>query len=126
MFARRILVLAGMIAVAASCSGGSNVTGGGGGGGGGGGCSGTNAAPAVCDNRFSPAAITISAGSSVTWTWKGANAHNVTFTSGPVALGGSGTISSGSFTQTFTTPGTYEYECSIHVSTGMTGTITVN
>ena len=125
MFSRRILVLVGMIAVAASCSGGSNVTGGGGGGGGGG-CSGTNSAPAVCDNHFSPSTTTITAGSSVTWTWKGATGHNVTFTGGPVALGGSSTMTSGTFTQTFNTAGTYTYECSIHSAQGMTGTITVN
>jgi plastocyanin len=50
--------------------------------------------------------------------------HTWTSTSGPAAFN-SGDLNPGSsYSVTFTVPGTYGYECSIH--TFMTGTITVN
>lgn len=123
MSAPRSLVFVSLFALVAGCS--SSTAPSTGGGGGGGTCSGTNAAVAVCDNKFSPTGSTITAGSSITWTWKGSNTHNVTFLTGPVVPAASGTMSSGTFTQTFATPGAYTYECSIHGAV-MSGTITVN
>jgi len=92
---------------------------------GGGSCTGTATNVSVCDNFYSPNASAIAAGSSITWTWRGSTNHSVTFQTGPVALGGSATMSSGTFTQTFTTPGTYTYQCLVH-GAAMSGSVTVN
>lgn len=74
------------------------------------------------DFGFSPAALTVSLGSTVTWTNGGLARHTV------VADGGSfrsPDVRSGqTFSQTFSTPGTYTYICDIHPE--MKGTITVN
>jgi plastocyanin len=76
----------------------------------------------IKDNAFSPASLTVSAGSTVTWKNEDPYAHTVTMQG---ANGfDSGSLDTGkTFTETFTTPGTYNYVCSIHPS--MTGTITV-
>lgn len=63
----------------------------------------------VSDNQFNPAAVQIEPGQTVTWTWTGQEDHNVigdTFESS--------TQSSGTFAHTFTEPGTYQYECTLH------------
>jgi len=69
---------------------------------------------------FTPAALTIAAGDSVTWTWQGGK-HSVTST-GPEAFD-SGSLSAGSFSHTFAAAGTFSYLCIWHA--GMTGKITV-
>ncbi len=46
-------------------------------------------------------------------------------TSGTLNGTGSGTKSSGTFTQAFATPGTYTYQCAVH-GAAMGGTVTVN
>ena len=64
---------------------------------------------AVRDNEFAPAAIEVPAGTNVTWRWDGEVDHNVVgdnFES-PVQT-------EGTFSQSFTEPGTYAYECTIH------------
>lgn len=74
-----------------------------------------------------PAVDTVAAGSTVTWTWTGTGgqAHSVqsqgdpSFTSSAI-LTGSGMT----YVFTFTTPGTYQYDCAVH-GTAMTGTIVV-
>ncbi len=71
------------------------------------------------DNFFSPATYTVAAGTPVTWVNRGAVRHTVTsttFDSGLIASGGT-------FSFTFATPGTYQYQCDLH--TGMTGTVVV-
>jgi plastocyanin len=73
-------------------------------------------------DHFVPAVTNINVGDRVIWNWTGPN-HNTTNTSG---LWGSATMSSGSFTNTFNNAGSFPYECSIHVSFGMTGTINVS
>jgi len=74
----------------------------------------------VQNNSFSPADIQIAKGSTVTWTWsQGATDHNVTFTDGTH----SPDMSSGTYTKTFSTAGTFSYQCTLHG--GMNGTITV-
>jgi len=76
----------------------------------------------VQDNSFGPAAIAVSAGATVTWTWSGSNPHNVTFTGG--AMTNSTTKSSGTHSATApSTAGTYHYTCTIHA--GMDGSVTV-
>jgi plastocyanin len=78
---------------------------------------------AISGYTFSPAAMTITAGDTVTWTNDDQAPHDVTTTSGPVAIHGS-TMSKGqSWSYTFTTPGTYSYICSIHPD--MTASLTV-
>jgi len=86
------------------------------------------ASVSVQNNSFSPVNVTIQAGATVTWTWScnPCNAHNVSSTSGPVSFrSGSLTNVSGTmFVFTFTTPGTYNYQCELH-GPAMAGTITV-
>ncbi|HEY7394609.1 MAG TPA: plastocyanin/azurin family copper-binding protein [Gemmatimonadaceae bacterium] len=74
----------------------------------------------VSDNQFSPGAIGVAPGATVTWTWaQGASQHSVTFQSG-----GSGNLASGAtFSRQFPTAGTFTYQCTLHP--GMTGTVTV-
>jgi len=74
-----------------------------------------------------PAVDTVVAGGTVTWSWAntGGIPHTVqslgtpSFTSGGVETG-SGSI----YAQTFTTPGTYRYNCAIHGNL-MTGVVVV-
>jgi len=124
---------------AVACGGGSNPTGSGGGG--------PPPGPAVrtvntTDFAFSPATLTITAGAQVQWVNTGTVSHTATsdagvspaFDSGGLSApgtvtdpyGGTTPIAGGSFTATFSTPGTYPYHCIFHGTTnGMTGTITV-
>jgi plastocyanin len=68
----------------------------------------------IANFAFTPASATITAGDTVSWTNTDQAPHDVTVTSGPVAVH-SPTITTGqSWTYTFTTPGTYAYICSIH------------
>lgn len=75
----------------------------------------------VQDNQFSPANATVTVGTTVTWTWAGANQHNVTFTGGPA----SATQVTGTYQRQFTAAGTFNYQCSIH-GASMSGSVTVN
>jgi LPXTG-motif cell wall-anchored protein len=73
------------------------------------------------DNFFSPATETITVGQSVTWTNNGAVDHTST---GPTWA--SGTVNPGeSFTFTFNSAGTFDYQCDFHVAEGMVGTVVV-
>src|SRR6267378_3002294 len=73
-------------------------------------------------DHFVPAVTNINVGDRVIWNWTGPN-HNTVSTNG---LWGSATMSSGSFTNTFNSAGSFGYECTIHVSFGMTGAIIVS
>ena len=77
----------------------------------------------VLDNEFSPAALTVAAGTTVTWSWAASNyaSHNVTFADG---VSNSTSKTSGTHQRAFTVAGSYAYMCSIHGSS-MSGTITV-
>jgi plastocyanin len=113
-------------AVLLACGGGgSDATGPGTtGGGGGGGGTGPVATTAVdmSGDRFSPPAIKVASGATVTWTNLDGHAHNVTFD------GSAGTIpnfSTGS--QSLQMPaaaGTYTYHCTIH-GAAMSGSVLV-
>lgn len=70
---------------------------------------------------FSPASITVKAGTSVTWTNQDQDAHTVTSTSN--AFGSKALNTGASYTYTFTKPGTYNYLCTIHPF--MTATVVV-
>ena len=86
----------------------------------------------VTDNSFTPASLSTTPASTVTWTWDSCRggdgygagqtctAHDITFDDGTK----SGALSSGTFTRTFATAGTYPYHCSIH-GAAMSGTVVV-
>ncbi len=70
---------------------------------------------------YTPSPITITAGTTITWTNKDAVEHTVTSYSGAFD---SGSISvNGNFSHLFTTAGTFPYYCTIHPS--MTGSVIV-
>ena len=78
---------------------------------------------------FSPANITVSAGTTVTWRG-GSTQHTVTSGSGSAAADAGKLFDmqlgvNGMVTYTFATPGTFPYFCRIHESMGMKGTVTV-
>lgn len=73
---------------------------------------------------FTPAAIVIAPGASVTWQIAGAT-HNVTFGGGKPAGGDiPDTQSGGSATRVFANTGTFAYQCTRH--SGMTGQVVVS
>ena len=85
---------------------------------------------------FDPDTVTISAGTTVRWTWAG-NGHSVT-SGDPCAVDGefcspddtncdTGTLSNTGtvYEHTFGDPGTYSYFCFAHCALGMTGTVNV-
>ena len=78
-------------------------------------------------NRFEPANVTIAVGTTVTWRWVG-GFHNVVPTGAPTFTGSGNPVSAPhTFSQTFSSPGTYLYFCVVHGSPsgGMRGTIVV-
>lgn len=82
----------------------------------------------VANNYFDPATATVSANTTVTWTWDtcgsdgSCRAHNITFddgvSSGPAQA-------TGTFSRGFAAPGTYRYHCSIH-GNAMVGQVVVH
>ena len=64
---------------------------------------------AVRDNEFAPSAVEVPSGSTVTWTWEGAEEHNV------VGEGFESPVQrEGEFVQTFAEPGPHPYRCTLH------------
>jgi plastocyanin len=99
------------------------------GGSGGGGSGGPYGVKLLSDgtDHFDPTNLTVPAGATVTWTWV-SGFHSVTSTGTPSFAGNGGPVASPStYSQTFTTPGTYLYYCVVHgtPTAGMRGTITV-
>ncbi len=89
------------------------------------GSGGTATSVGVCDNFFAPASSPITAGATVTWTWRGSAGHNVTFEDGQ---GSSATQNSGTHSRSFPGAGAFRYRCTIHSSdfnSGMVGSVTV-
>lgn len=73
----------------------------------------------IANFAFAPATLTVPVGTTVTWTNQDGSNHLVKFTDAA-----SDRLKKGAtYTRTFTAPGTYAYECSIHPS--MTGTVVV-
>ncbi|MFL5620818.1 MAG: plastocyanin/azurin family copper-binding protein [Gemmatimonadaceae bacterium] len=108
-----------------ACGGSSDSTGPGTGGGGGGGGTTPVATTAVtmASRAFSPPAIRVAAGATVTWTNSDGEAHNVTFAN--AAVPASGTIAGGA-NKALVMPavaGTYNYTCTFH--SGMNGSVQV-
>ena len=84
----------------------------------------------VADNFFAPKKLTVTKGNAVNWVWSNQNynTHNVTLVKGPKGVKKSKFTSIDgargvSFKKTFSTPGTYHFECTIHPD--MVITITV-
>jgi plastocyanin len=76
---------------------------------------------AIAGFAFVPADISVSAGTTVTWTNNDSAPHTVTLDDGSAD---SGNMAQGStFSLAFDTAGTFAYYCAIHAS--MTGTVTV-
>jgi len=77
------------------------------------------------DFAFSPPTINVTAGDTVQWSFAGASQHNVTAVDGSFS---SASMSTGSFSHTFSAPGTYAYFCTFHGNAqggGMSGTVVV-
>jgi plastocyanin len=83
---------------------------------------GTGSAVSIANFSFQPAAITISVGTTITWTNTDSAVHTVTADDGSFTSDRLG--SGATFSQTFATAGTFAYHCSIHAS--MKGTVTVH
>jgi plastocyanin len=78
-------------------------------------------AVAIKNFAFSPATITVTAGSTVVWTNADSIQHDITFDGGSIA---SNVLNhNDTFSHTFPTAGTYHYICSIHPF--MHGTVVV-
>jgi amicyanin len=79
------------------------------------------AAVDILNFKFTPAEVTVKAGTTIRWTNHGYVPHTVDFSGEAVH---SGVLNNGNqFTHTFTTPGTYAYICHIHPF--MHGTVVV-
>jgi plastocyanin len=77
----------------------------------------------VNDFYFGPEQVTIKKGASVNWVWSATNSypHDVHLKSGPSGLKQKGeystkttAVTNAHFKDTFTTPGTYHFICTIH------------
>ena len=86
------------------------------------GASGATADIAIQGFAFSPADITVKAGTEVRWTNKDTADHTVAGDDGSWASGGM--AKGDSYSRVFDTVGTFTYKCGIHPS--MKGTITVS
>jgi amicyanin len=75
----------------------------------------------ISDFKFNPATLTIPSGTTVTWTNQDEEPHTIAAKDG--SFHSPGLDTHGSYSFTFTTPGSYDYICSIHPF--MTGTVVV-
>jgi len=81
----------------------------------------TSASVSIAHFAFSPSAVAVQAGGTVTWTNNDSVSHTVTSDDGSFA---SQTLAPGaSFSHTFATAGTISYHCAIHPS--MKGSVSV-
>lgn len=82
----------------------------------------------VADYSFSPSTLTVALGDTIMWTWS-SGTHTTTSTtipSGATSWNANINSSSTTFIYVPTMAGTYNYQCTFHVSMGMTGSFTVN
>jgi plastocyanin len=84
----------------------------------------------VVDNLFAPTKLTVTKGNAVNWVWSNQNynTHNVTLEKGPKGIKKSKYTSIDGtreihFKVTFTTAGTYHFECTIHPDMVITVTV---
>lgn len=78
-------------------------------------------AVSISNFKFNPATLTVPVGATVTWTNQDEEPHSVAGKDGSFHSPGMDTH--GTYSFTFTTPGSYDYICSIHPF--MTGTVVV-
>ena len=76
------------------------------------------------DGASGNSTTTITAGDTVQWTWTGSHQHTVDSNTGGESFSSGAERTSGTFSHTFDTPGTYTYICAVH-GTSMQGTIVV-
>lgn len=82
---------------------------------------GTNPTVTIYNMAFSPSALTVKAGTTVTWMNDENMSHTVTSDNGTFS---SGTLRQGNtFKYTFSSAGTYPYHCNLHA--GMNATVVV-
>jgi plastocyanin len=89
---------------------------------------GSDAQVTALDNTFRVADIQVKPGTTVTWTNKGRNDHDVKPAEGDGwGVGADGFTPGGVYATTFDRPGVYHYYCSIHgtAHSGMVGTVVV-
>jgi plastocyanin len=73
---------------------------------------------------FSPATITVTAGTTIQWTNKDGAAHTVTSDAGEAEIFDSGSMANGAtFTWQFNNAGSFKYHCTFHST--MTATVVV-
>ncbi|HEV7454244.1 MAG TPA: cupredoxin domain-containing protein [Candidatus Saccharimonadales bacterium] len=72
---------------------------------------------------FSPVAITVKKGTTVTWTNKDSAAHTVTADKGEQGPASGSLQQGGTYTFTYNTVGTFAYHCNFHAN--MTGSVVV-
>ncbi len=81
---------------------------------------------AVQDNAFSPAALTVASGTTVTWNFAGAAApHSVVGKFDGQDVKSPTNTGSGTFQFTFSKAGTFDYQCGVH-GPSMSGKVTVS
>ena len=76
---------------------------------------------------FSPASVTVAPGEAVIWSFQELHTSTSDTATGP-EVWDSGFLSSGTFSHTFTTPGSYPYYCQVHSvpgGTAMNGVVVV-
>jgi halocyanin-like protein len=76
---------------------------------------------------FSPVAVTVDAGTEVTWEWTGnGGGHNVKINEGPTQFSSETVSEAGhTYSQTLDDPGNYLYQCTPHSALGMHGAVIV-
>ncbi len=70
-------------------------------------------------NAFSPPTVTVAPGEAVIWSFQAFHTSTSDTQTGP-EVWDSGFLSTGTFSHTFTTPGSYPYYCQVHSSPGGT------
>ena len=75
----------------------------------------------ISDFKFNPGTLTVPVGTTVTWTNQDEEPHAIAAKDG--SFHSPGIDTHGTYNFTFTTPGSYDYICSIHPF--MTGTVVV-
>ena len=86
----------------------------------------------VSNNDYSPDAVSVSPGTTVTWRWDSCTGdgyggqvctlHSVTFDDGGPSASAR---NDGSFARTFSSPGTFTYYCTSHGRAAMSGSVVV-
>ncbi|MEO8538302.1 MAG: hypothetical protein ABI577_01085 [bacterium] len=78
----------------------------------------------ISDNKFTPVALQIPVGATVTWNWTGLARHSVKGTFDGQEVNSPTLSGTGVFLFAFQKAGIFEYECGIH-GAAMKGTITI-